>query len=140
MLKTEDASLAGRGITVRFGGLTALNDIDIDLCIGEILGLMGPNGAGKTTLVNVLTGFQTPSKGEVWIKGHLTTCLPPHKMSARGVARTFQAARLFENLTVEENVEVAAVAAGLSLIAARRRSHELLEWVGCMDWARRYAS
>ena len=140
MLRTENTSLVGRDIMVKFGGLTALADVNIDLYLGEVLGLMGPNGAGKTTLVNVLTGFQTPSRGEVWISGQRATRLPPHRVSACGVARTFQAARLFENLTVEENVDVAAVAAGLSSTAARRRSHELLEWVGCMDWAHKYAS
>ena len=135
-----DAPLCGRAITVRFGGIAALTGIDIELRVGDILGLIGPNGAGKTTLVNVLTGFQTPTEGEVWVKGSRTTRLRPHLMSRLGIARTFQSARLFENMTVLENVEVAAVASGLSTSAALRRSREVLDWTGCGAWAQRYAS
>jgi branched-chain amino acid transport system ATP-binding protein len=134
------ATLTARRVTVRFGGLDALSDVDVDLHLGEILGLIGPNGAGKTTLVNVLTGFQLPTTGEIRVNGISAAHVPPDRMTRLGVARTFQSARLFEDLTVAENVEVAAVAAGLSSAAARRKAQELLQWAGCEGWAGRQAS
>jgi len=125
---------------VRFGGLTALENVDVDLAAGEILGLIGPNGAGKTTLVNVLSGFQKPTEGEVRVGDLLLSGLPPRRITAAGVARTFQAARLFGDLTVRENVEVASLAAGRSSHAARIQAEELLEWVGCIHCAKERAS
>jgi branched-chain amino acid transport system ATP-binding protein len=93
---------------------------------------MGPNGAGKTTLVNVLTGLQLPTTGEIRVKGVSAARVPPHRMTRLGVARTFQSARLFEDLTVEENVQVAAVAAGLSGAAARTRARSSCGGPGAM--------
>jgi branched-chain amino acid transport system ATP-binding protein len=140
MQPRDGATLEAHRITVRFGGLTALERVDLSLRAGEILGLIGPNGAGKTTLVNVLSGFQVPTDGEVTIDGKSATGTSPRHLSASGVARTFQAGRLFEALTVIENVSVAGVAAGLSVPDAERRAREILEWIGCAAEAETRAS
>lgn len=129
------ASLRISGVTVRFQGLTAINRVDEDVALGEILGLIGPNGAGKTTLVNVMTGFQDPSEGEVLLSGHGMSSVTPHVMRRRGVSRTFQAGRLFREMSVVENVEVAGVGMGLSRRVARAEAMELLDWIGIADRA-----
>src|ERR1051325_7194350 len=97
--------LDARGVTMRFGGLTAVNGVDLTVNSGEIVGLIGPNGAGKTTFFNCLTGLYIPTEGEVRFKGNV---LPPKsfKVTAAGIARTFQNIRLFGNMTVLENVLV----------------------------------
>src|SRR4051812_2689537 len=97
-------SLTARRITVRFVGLTALEDVDVSVRRGEILGLIGPNGAGKTTLVNVLTGFQRPTSGTVELNGVDITGWSPRRHATAGLARTFQGARVFAELTAVENV------------------------------------
>jgi branched-chain amino acid transport system ATP-binding protein len=130
-MASEDRGIRAEAITVRFGGITALAEVDLEVRPGEIVGLIGPNGAGKTTMINVLSGFQAPSHGTVRIAGEAATGLSPQRVARRGVARTFQAARLFGDLSVLENVEVAAIAAGLGRRAARERALRLLEWVGC---------
>lgn len=123
-------SLTARGVGVHFEGLRALEGIDLDLARGEILGLIGPNGAGKTTLVNVLSGFQKPSLGTVELDGQLTTGWAPHQFPRRGLGRTFQAARLFPDMTVLENVEMAGVGIGLSRSQARDGAAEILDYLG----------
>ncbi len=97
--------LDARGVTMRFGGLTAVRDVDLTVRSGEIVGLIGPNGAGKTTFFNCLTGLYIPTEGEVRYKDKV---LPPKsfKVTAAGIARTFQNIRLFANMTVLENVLV----------------------------------
>ncbi|HYH31222.1 MAG TPA: ABC transporter ATP-binding protein [Pseudonocardia sp.] len=97
--------LAATGVTMRFGGLTALDDVSFRLGDGEIIGLIGPNGAGKTTLFNCLTGLYSPTSGAVSLRG---APLPqdPARVTERGVARTFQNIRLFPSMTAEENVMV----------------------------------
>ncbi len=132
--------LAVENVTVRFGGVTALDDITLALNPGEILGLIGPNGAGKTTLVNVLSGFQRPSSGRVRIGTKDATSLPSYRYAIGGVARTFQAVRLFPGMTVAENIEVSCVNIGLSRSAARKRAVELLAWGKLADKADRMAS
>ncbi|MFG2412440.1 ABC transporter ATP-binding protein [Streptomyces goshikiensis] len=102
---TKTTVLEASGVTMRFGGLTAVKGVDLKVNAGEIVGLIGPNGAGKTTFFNCLTGLYVPTEGTVSYKG---TVLPPtpHKVTAAGVARTFQNIRLFHNMTVLENVLV----------------------------------
>lgn len=141
---TAETVLDARGVTMRFGGLTAVKNVDLTVRSGEIVGLIGPNGAGKTTFFNCLTGLYIPTEGEVRYKG---TVLPPKsfKVTAAGVARTFQNIRLFNNMTVLENVLVGRhtrtkVGLWASLLrlpsfgreeaASRARSMELLEFIG----------
>ena len=127
---TSQAWLSGERIIVLFEGLTALDQLDIELAPAEILGLIGPNGAGKTTLVNVLTGFQRPSSGNVRIDGRDMTGRTPHHFAHAGIARTFQNGRLFKDMTVLENLEVAAVAKGASRRSAVEDAVGLLSWIG----------
>ena len=126
MPATTDTTLEGHGLCVNFVGLRALDTVSLALHRREILGLIGPNGSGKTTLVNVLCGQIAPDEGQAYCNGREITALPPREISRRGVARTFQIVRVFANLTVRENVEVAAVAHGASRRAARRDTDELL--------------
>jgi branched-chain amino acid transport system ATP-binding protein len=98
--------LKAQGVTVRFGGLVAVDEVSVSLARGEIVGLIGPNGAGKTTLVNVLSGFQRPLAGAIIVGERDCTRLPRHGFPRAGVVRTFQAVRLFRGLTVSENVEI----------------------------------
>jgi branched-chain amino acid transport system ATP-binding protein len=90
-----------------FGGLIAVNDVDFAIPKGSIVSLIGPNGAGKTTFFNILTGVYKPTSGGVVFQGELVSGLPPHKVTAMGMARTFQNIRLFHNMTSVENVLVA---------------------------------
>jgi branched-chain amino acid transport system ATP-binding protein len=96
-----------RGLTRRFGGIKALDGVDFRLGRGELAGIIGPNGSGKTTLFNVVTGIYRPDRGSVTLEGIEVAGLPPHEITRRGIARTFQNIRLFRELTVVDNVRVA---------------------------------
>ncbi|MDT1061683.1 ABC transporter ATP-binding protein [Paracoccus sp. CPCC 101403] len=96
-----------RGVTKKFGGLTANNAISFTVAAGEILSVIGPNGAGKSTLFKQIAGFQRPTSGEVIFQGQRISGLPPHKVARMGVVRTFQETTIFRSMTVRENVIVA---------------------------------
>ena len=100
--------LSLRGLTRRFGGLTAVDGIDLDLAKGELVSIIGPNGAGKTTLFNLVTGLDRPDAGEVCLDGKAVTGFSPEKLAGNGIARTFQLGRVFGNLSVMENVLIGA--------------------------------
>src|SRR5260221_2249302 len=116
---TEAAILSAEAIVVQFGGLAAISDVSLKVERHEVFGLIGPNGAGKTTLVNCLTGFQRPSGGRVVLGADDTAGWGPDRFRKHGVARTFQAGRLFKDMTVIENTEVAAVGLGFGRRHAR---------------------
>jgi branched-chain amino acid transport system ATP-binding protein len=97
-----------RGVTVRFGGLTALDGASLTVAPGQVAGVIGPNGAGKTTLLNVLCGFVRPQAGSMSFDGRPLTRLRPHRLAALGIARTLQGVALFSRLTVLENVMTGA--------------------------------
>ena len=101
---TSGAVLRTDKCTIRFGGLVAVNSLDMAVREGEIYGLIGPNGAGKTTVFNLLTGVYEPTEGEIFFQGKRIDGLRPHQIARRGVSRTFQNIRLFPGMTVLENV------------------------------------
>ena len=113
-----------------FEGLRALDDVSLHLSRGEILGLIGPNGSGKTTLINVVSGLLPATSGKVSVSGDDITNLPAHRIAHSGIARTFQTIRLFRDLTVMENAEVAAVGVGATRGAARGRARASLSEMG----------
>ena len=142
------AILEVRGLTKRFGGLTAVDDLDFDLQESEILGLIGPNGAGKTTTFNLVCGSLRRSDGTIHIDGEPVHGLACHRIAARGLMRTFQHNMPFEGMSLTENVLVGAhrqmksslwsvlgqtAAARAEEAAARRRAEELIEFVGLAD-------
>jgi len=101
-------SLEVQSLTVRFGGLVALDAVSLDVPAGEIVGIIGPNGAGKTTLFNVVSGFQPPQSGQILYNGRRINGVPPHELTGLGIARTLQGLGLWRGLTVLENVMVGA--------------------------------
>ncbi len=112
------ASLAASGLSVSYGGVQALADVDLKVRRGEIVGLIGPNGAGKTTFIDAVTGFTT-CRGTVTVGGSDVSSLAPHERARRGLARTWQAAELFDDLTVAENLAVAGTADSVWDLARR---------------------
>jgi len=113
-----------------FEGVRALDDVTTEVRRTEVVGLIGPNGAGKSTLVNVLSGFDAPTSGTVELDGEDVTRWPAHRRGRAGLARTFQHSRSFRNLSIRENVEIAAIGTGTGPREARRRADELLELLG----------
>jgi len=147
-------ALEANNITVKFGGLIAVNDVTFNVPEGGIVSLIGPNGAGKTTFFNVLTGLYKPTAGTVQLNGAYITGKPPHLIAKQGLARTFQNIRLFGLMTAEENVMVAMhshMRSGIlaTLVktprqrreeaAAHDRARELLDYVGIGKYASDYA-
>jgi branched-chain amino acid transport system ATP-binding protein len=132
MLETTDVS-------VSFQGVRAVRNVSLQVELGQIVGLIGPNGAGKTTLINVLTGFQEPTSGIARMDGADIGAWPPHERARRGMARTFQNVLLFKGLSVIENIEAGALAAGVDRQESRRRAVEILDWLGLAEHAGRHA-
>ncbi len=125
------ALLSVQNVTRRFGGIVAVDGVSVDVDAGEIVGLIGPNGAGKTTLFNVVTGLYRPDEGEIVFAGESLLSTPPHRIVARGIARTFQNVELFGSMTVLENVLVGAHAR-----RGERSALEILDYVGLAGLAR----
>ena len=99
-----NAQLTVRNLTLRFGGINALLDVDFQVNKGEIFSIIGPNGAGKTSIFNCLSGLYVPQKGKIVFEGTDLTSLSPHKRAALGLARTFQNIELFRKMTVLDNI------------------------------------
>ena len=123
-------TLRAFSVSRSFEGVRALQDVTLELYRHEVVGLIGPNGAGKSTLVNVMTGFDSPTSGTVELAGRGITRWSAHRRARAGLARTFQHSRSFRELTVRENVEVAALGVGAGTRRARRRADELLDLLG----------
>lgn len=123
-------SLTASGITIRFGGLTALDGVDLDVAPGEIVGLIGPNGAGKSTLINCLTGAYRGYTGSVRLEGRDIDSLPPERRAVAGIGRSFQTPRIHPEQTVRDNIMLGAYPAsrsrmfGAVLRLPRMRSEE----------------
>jgi len=118
-----DVVLRTQKATIRFGGLCAVNELDMNVESGEIFGLIGPNGAGKTTIFNLLTGVYEPTSGEIYFDGQRIDGLRPYQIASRGISRTFQNIRLFPSMSVLENVMTAChIHMGQKLIDAVLRT------------------
>lgn len=137
-------------VTLKFGGLVANDKVSLEVEDNQIFGLIGPNGAGKTTLFNVISGVYTPTSGEVVFKGEKINGIPPYKINAKGIARTYQNINLFKKMTVLENVMVgchsrskAGLAASVFRVPSQRKeeqairdkSMEIMEFMGIADLA-----
>ena len=133
------------GLTKRFGGLVAVNDVSFEVPAGQVMSIVGPNGAGKTTVFNLITGVLPPDRGEIFLSDKRITGWPPHKLAAHGIGRTFQNIRLFQHLNALENVMIgrtartrAGVLSALAAMPAERaerratieHAETLLDWVG----------
>ena len=131
--------LATQGLTRRFGGLTAVNQVEIQIQTGELIGLIGPNGAGKTTLFNLLMGLIKPSSGEVYLQGKNITGFKPHQVARLGMVKTFQNVALFPDMTVLDNVLTGGLLR-LSLDKARELARHNLTKVGMVHIADKKAA
>ncbi len=103
-MTAADNFFTAKGITLAFGGLTALSDVSFSVKKGDLQAVIGPNGAGKTSLFNVITGFYKAQTGEIALEGKNISGLPPHEVARAGIVRTFQHLEIFQNMTVKENV------------------------------------
>ncbi|MDE2299545.1 MAG: ABC transporter ATP-binding protein, partial [Burkholderiales bacterium] len=121
------------GVTVRFGGITALDKVSFAVAAGHIVGLIGPNGAGKTTLFSIISGFLPPSEGRVIHRGADITGMPPHLVARRGIVRTFQMVQPFAGLTVHENIAIGAHLSRRSRAEALDAAAEVASTVGLGD-------
>jgi branched-chain amino acid transport system ATP-binding protein len=128
-----------KGLTKRYGGLTANSDITFDVNVGEIVGIIGPNGAGKSTLFDLITNFQPADSGRVFLDGYNITGLRPDRIAGMGVARTFQKLKPFPDLTVTENVIVGALARTADMKVVRDQALEALAFVDLLEKRNNFA-
>lgn len=136
----QESILSISGVSKRFGGLRAVDGISFELRAGEIMGLMGPNGAGKTTLVNVISGVYKPDSGTIMFKGRDIARLPSHRVCHLGIARTYQIPQPFGDLTVMQNIIVAAMyGRGIGHLEADRDAPEVLQMTDLSDKKDLYA-
>ena len=137
---TGKTVLTGKRITKRFGGLTALSEVDFEVRSGEIVGLIGPNGSGKTTLFNVISGIYAPDGGDLFFEDRNITKLLPYKRARLGIGRTFQIVRPLTNLNLIENVSTGVLYGRKrtnGARAAREKAMEILAFTGLTEKARR---
>ena len=118
-----------KGVTKNFGGLTALMRMDLTVSQGQIKSVIGPNGAGKTTLFNLITGFYRPDQGCIFFRGEDITGLPPESIAHLGIGRTFQLVRPFLNMTLLENIMVAALSRTSDMREARQKALDVVEFL-----------
>ncbi len=130
-----EALLAARGVTVRFGGLVAVDAVDLDVRPGELVGIIGPNGAGKTTFFHALSGVLRPTAGRLAVGGVELTGRAPHVFAAHGIARTFQTPRVFRDMTVRANVGFALQFAGRRRAPAREVGRDVTSILGFLGLA-----
>jgi ABC-type branched-subunit amino acid transport system ATPase component len=136
-MNADPILLRGEKVRKRFGGLVAVNDVDFEVRRGEIVGLLGPNGSGKTTLFDAISGVQTTDGGAVFFKGRKITGLKPFQIARLGLARTFQVLRIYDNLTVHENLLLARQWRGVPLwrmlgrapATVHAKAHELIDFL-----------
>jgi branched-chain amino acid transport system ATP-binding protein len=127
----ETPILSLTGIHKHFGGVLAVKDMSFDVRTGEAFGLMGPNGAGKSTLINIIAGAYKPDSGTIKFKGHKIVGLAPHRICHLGIGRTYQISKPFVNLTVMQNIVVAAeYGRGIGKAAAEKEASKILDIVG----------
>lgn len=119
-----------KNLTKAFGGLYAVRDVTFTVKKGEVVSIIGPNGAGKTTVFNLISGFHSPTAGEIRFKGELVNRLKPHQRALRGLGRTYQIVKPFPGLSILENVMVGAFARTNSVDVARTEAMRILEFVG----------
>jgi branched-chain amino acid transport system ATP-binding protein len=127
------AILEVKGITKRFGGLVAVNKLDVTIEEGEILGMIGPNGAGKTTAFNMISGFYKEDEGRVILRGEDITRLRPDQICKKGLARTFQVVKPFPRISVLENVMVGAYNHTADEDVAKAKAQAILDFLGMSD-------
>jgi branched-chain amino acid transport system ATP-binding protein len=156
-IRTDDRiAISARGLHKRFGGLAAIDGVDLEVRPGEIVGLMGPNGAGKTTILDALSGFLAPDAGRVFFAGRDVTAMTPQARAHLGLGRSFQDARLFPGLTVAETIAVSSerwvtsrepLAAALRLptsllseVAVARRVERIIALLGLGEFRDRFAT
>jgi len=130
--------LEARSVSIRFGGLVAVDAVDARFAPGELVGIIGPNGAGKTTFFNVISGVLAPSAGRLLVDGNDLTGAAPHRFAAHGIARTFQTPRVFGELSVARNVDFGLQFAGRhrSAPAALRDAASILRLIGLAQHAK----